>query len=87
MEGTNQIEQKCVPKQYPKEQIEKEEGKYDKDGFYILTKGDFYDAHGYYFDEEGFDVSGGYYDHEGMYVPPCEIADEEQDDYYDELDV
>ena len=59
-------------KQYSKEEIEADEGKYDKDGFYILTSGEFYDMDGIYFDLDGFDGSGGYYDDYGTYIPPPE---------------
>lgn len=86
MEGPSEPNQTNL-KKYPKEEIEKEEGKYDQDGFYILSNGDFYDNHGYYFDVDGFDASGGYYAEDGRYIAAYEIADEEQDDYYDELDV
>jgi len=80
-------------KQYTKEEIEANEGQFDNDGFYLLKDGDFYDAHGYYFDKEGFDATGGFYDDNGVYVPPPEDfeeygpADGGFDDYYDELDV
>jgi hypothetical protein len=30
---------------------EKNEGYYDKDGFFIMPQGDFIDPYGYYFDE------------------------------------
>jgi hypothetical protein len=53
----------------PKDEIEKQAGKYDEDGFYILEAGDFFDPNGYYFDKEGFDASGGSYDDQGVYVP------------------
>ena len=53
-----------------------------------MKDGDFYDAHGFYFDHQGFDASGGYYNDNGMYVSADYYeADEGQDDYYDELDV
>ena len=32
---------------YSKEEIEKHQGKYDQDGFYILLDGDFFDQEGY----------------------------------------
>lgn len=32
---------------YTKEEIEKQEGEYDQDGFYILTAGGFIDPNGY----------------------------------------
>jgi hypothetical protein len=40
-----------MPKQHTKEEIEGQAGKYDKDGFYILENGDFFDLEGYYFDK------------------------------------
>ena len=71
-------------KTFTKEEIEAQPGKYDKDGFYILKDGDFYDDQGYYFDKDGYDENGGFYDEEtGEYVPPPENDDFA--DYYDEL--
>jgi len=35
---------------HTKEQILENEGYYDKDGFYVLADGSFYDPSGYYFD-------------------------------------
>lgn len=56
---------------YSKEQIEVFKGEYDKDNFYILEKGDFFDPYGYYFDTDGFDAIGGFYqDSTGIYVSP-----------------
>lgn len=52
-----------------KEEIEKQTGKYDEDGFYLLEGGDFFDPNCYYFDKDGVDASGGKYDEEGVYVP------------------
>jgi hypothetical protein len=52
-----------------KEEIEKQTGKYDEDGFYILEAGGFFDPNGYFFDKDGFDASGGKYNEEGVYVP------------------
>lgn len=49
-------------RQYSRAEIEASEGKYDKDGFYILPDGSFYDYQGYYFNKEGFDENGGFYD-------------------------
>jgi hypothetical protein len=49
-------------------EIEKIKGEYDKDGFYVLPDGDFYDPNGYYFDKEGYDQYGGYYEG-GVYFP------------------
>ena len=76
-------------KQYSKEEIEKNEGSYDNDGFYILKdKKSFFDADGFFF-ENGYDDIGGYYDDYGVYVPPPEEFLEDDDDgmgdYYDEL--
>jgi hypothetical protein len=58
-----------------KEEIEKFEGEYDGDGFYILKDGSFYDPYGYHFDPEGYDDYGGYYDEYGYYCPGEEYAD------------
>lgn len=46
---------------YSKEEIEKYNGQYDKDQFYILPDGDFFDPYGYYFDKDGCDNIGGFY--------------------------
>ena len=51
-----------IMKKISKEEIEKQKGSYDADGFYILEGKDFFDPNGYYFDKEGFDASGGRYD-------------------------
>ena len=56
-------------KKTSREDIDKQKGKYDEDGFYILDEGDFYDPNGYYFDTKGFDASGGSYDLDGNYIP------------------
>ena len=58
-----------IMKMTSKEDINKQKGKLDADGFYILEKGDFYDPNGYYFDEKGFDANGGSYDKDGVYIP------------------
>jgi len=47
---------------YSKAEIEASEGKFDKDGFYILTDGSYYDYQGFFFDKNGFDLNGGFYD-------------------------
>ena len=57
-----------------REEYEKQKGKYDEDGFYVLENGSFYDPNGYYFDEEGYDIFGGYYEN-GEYVPGPEHAE------------
>ena len=77
---------------FSKKDIESQEGKYDKDGFYILPGGDYYDDQGFYFDKDGYDELGGYYDKDsGEYVAPPDIDHIDKDlqeyaDYYDELD-
>ena len=48
--------------------IEKQKGKMDADGFYILEEGGFYDPNGYYFNKKGFDANGGSYDEDGVYI-------------------
>ena len=52
-----------------------------------MPDGDFFDHHGYYFDMEGLDEVGGFYEEKsGVYIPPPEFnAEEELDEYYDEL--
>ena len=72
---------------YSKKEIESHTGKYDKDGFYILNDGDFFDPYGYYFDENGMDEVGGFYsDETGEYVKPWEYENlEGYEDYYEEL--
>lgn len=86
-----------MPKQHTKEEKESFPGKYDEDGFYILTEGGFFDPEGYKFDKKGYDEIGGFYDEEGQYVSPPGYKDpnagtfqyDDQDleyaDYYDEL--
>ena len=71
---------------YSKEEFEAFEGKYDKDGFYILPEGDFFDCFGYYFDKEGVDNIGGFYqDGTGEYISPDAYDEDVYQDYYDEL--
>lgn len=68
-----------------REEIEKLKGEYDKDEFYILEDGSFYDPWGYKFDPEGYDEYGGYYDEFGYYCPGDEYAEEYYQNYhYDE---
>lgn len=68
-EQKQQREEARIMKKTSKEDIQKQTGKYDDDGFYILEEGDFYDPNGYYFDKKGFDASGGSYDEDGNYIP------------------
>ena len=63
-EGEKQLKRRT------KEEIEKLEGEYDQDGFYILKTGGFIDPNGYEFDKSGHDALGGFYDEEGYYVAP-----------------
>ena len=73
-------------KQYNQAEIESHEGEYDKDGFYLLTEGGYFDHLGYYFDKDGYNEIGGYYDPVmGIYISPDENVDEQMADYYDEL--
>ena len=62
------------PRKYDKEEIAKFDsagkGKYDADGFYILSTGEYFDPEGYYFNKQGFDEFGGYYDKNGEYIAP-----------------
>ena len=60
----------------PKEEIEKLDGQYDDDGFYILEIGGFYDPLGYYFDKNGVDGQGGFYDKYGYYIYPKKTGGE-----------
>ena len=60
-----------------KKEIEKLDGKYDEDGFYMLKDGAFYDTYGVFFDKDGYDEVGGFYDEEGYYVKP-EIKEEKE---------
>ena len=55
---------------HTKEEIEKLDGEYDQDGFYLLKAGGFIDPNSYKFDKNGFDALGGFYDEEGYYVAP-----------------
>ena len=74
---------------YPKSYIEGQKGNYDKDGFYILDEGGFFDDHGYHFDNNGFNEIGGFYDPDtGEYVCPSDFDNEMNnkiEDYYNEL--
>lgn len=71
---------------YSVQEIESHQGKYDKDGFYILKDGDFFDPYGYYFDENGLDEVGGFYsDETNEYVKPSEYENQDYEDYYEEL--
>lgn len=84
-------------RKYTQDEIEAYEGNYDKDDFYILKDGDFFDSYGYYFDKDGFDGTGGYYNDNGVHVKgnydnygneaygPDENVDQDFADYYDEL--
>jgi len=47
-------------------EIEKLEGSYDKDGFFLLKAGGFYDPLGYYFNADGVDAQGVRYDEQGV---------------------
>lgn len=49
------------------------DGHFDKDGFYLLNAGGYYDPLGYYFNKEGFDAQGGKYDESGVYVSAPKI--------------
>ena len=53
-----------------KEEIQKLDGQYDGDKFFILTDSSFYDPLGYFFDKEGFDGVGGTYGEDGYYIHP-----------------
>ena len=62
--------------QLSKEEVEKLEGEYDEDGFYILNDGGFYDPDGFYFDKNGLDANGGFYDKFGVYIYPKKTGGE-----------
>jgi len=71
---------------FSKAEINSYKGKHDKDGFYILPDGDFFDPYGYYFDKEGVDNIGGFYEEStGEYISPDNYDEGVFDDYYDEL--
>ena len=55
----------ATPLALTQKEIEKLEGQYDADGFYVLNEGGFIDPKGFRFDEEGYDVYGGHYDEHG----------------------
>ena len=57
-----------VDSRLSREQIEKLEGSYDEDGFYILKAGGFYDPVCQYFNKDGYDEEGGRYDDNGVYL-------------------
>ena len=69
---------KALTEEEMKRVEEEGQGEWDKDGFYVLPDGSFYDPYGYYFDEEGYDEYGGYYDDDGYYVP----GEGHEDEYY-----
>ena len=47
-------------KSFSKEEIKKNQGKYDDYGFFLLEDQNFYDPIGYYFNDKGFEEVGGY---------------------------
>ena len=58
-------------REYSKKEVETYDGSYDKDGFFILKDGDFFDPYGFYFDKSGCDKKGGQYDPKtGYYKAP-----------------
>lgn len=65
-----------------KEEILKQEGKYNEFGFYYLAAGGFYDPFGFKFDQQGLDAVGGYYE-DGQYLDPEDEYrnDDEEEDY------
>ena len=64
---------------FAREEIDKMEGHYDDDGFFILKEDEsFFDPWGYKFDPNGYDEFGGYYDDDGFYVP----GEKYEDEYY-----
>ena len=67
--GKRQIKQPKLIKM-SKEEIEKLTGQYDKDSFYLLDAGGFYDPEGFHYDENGIDAIGGFYDNAGVYIAP-----------------
>lgn len=67
--GEAQIHESKLTK-LDKEAIEKLTGHYDKDSFYLLDKGGFYDPEGFHYDENGIDAIGGFYDNSGVYIAP-----------------
>ena len=89
MEGPNYQYDEMGMIIYPKSYIEDQNGKYDQDGFYILSEGGFFDDHGYHFNKDGFNEIGGFYDPDtGEYISPDDFDDETQnkiEDYYNEL--
>ncbi len=56
------------------EEVEKMEGEWDADNFYVLKEGGFVDPYGYLFNKDGIDAWGGRYDEQGYYIPPPEAA-------------
>lgn len=44
------------------QEIKERQGEYDKNGFYRMPDGDFFDPYGHYFNKDGYDLLGGYYD-------------------------
>ena len=61
VESTNKLEP------VSKAEIEKQDGQYDNDGFFILKDKAFYDPLGYFFNSDGKDAAGGSYNEEGYY--------------------
>ena len=64
-------------KKLTREEIDKQSGHYDEDGFYILENGGFYDPEGFHYDENGVDAVGGFYDKAGRYIAPKKLVGSE----------
>jgi hypothetical protein len=54
-------------------EIERLDGHYDKDGFYLLREGGFYDPLGFHFNKDGQDAQGGSYDEQGIYCAAAKV--------------
>lgn len=69
-----------------KEDIIKQEGKYNEFGFYYLASGGFYDPFGFKFDDQGLDAVGGFYE-EGQYMDPEEEYHDDAEEEYNSEEV
>ena len=56
------------------EEIKQKPGHFDKDGFYLLDEGGFFDPEGFHYDKDGVDAVGGFYDASGVYIAPRRAA-------------
>ena len=74
-------------KKYTKEEMEEYSGDvgagYDESGNFCLPDGTYFDANGYFYDQDGYDEQGGYFDQDGNYIVEAEYdqQDDEEEKY------